>query len=94
MAVAALKPDIVYSRRHRFWPDGPHRDKPAFDDIIQAACGFVGAASGDGAAAGLHAEPDRGQDHGLAVANAVLAALFHRERHGTGSTWRCRCWRP
>lgn len=83
-AVARLRPDIVYCAAPGFGQDGPDRDKPAFDDIIQAACGFVGAASAAGA------EPDylpsliADKTTGLAVANAVLAALFRRERHGEG----------
>lgn len=83
-AVAALKPDIVYCAATGFGQDGPHRDKPAFDDIIQAACGFVGAASGDGAAPDYMPSLIADKTTGLAVANAVLAALFHRERHGAG----------
>jgi formyl-CoA transferase len=83
-AVAALNPQVVYCAATGFGQDGPDRDKPAFDDIIQAACGFVGAASVN------RDEPDympsliADKTTGLAVANAVLAALFHRERHGRG----------
>lgn len=83
-AVARLNPDIVYCAATGFGQDGPDRDKPAFDDIIQAACGLVGA----GCAAGQ--QPDylpsliADKTTGLAVANAVMAALFHRERHGVG----------
>ncbi|HBD36278.1 MAG TPA: CoA transferase, partial [Cupriavidus sp.] len=43
-AVRALNPEIVYCAATGFGQDGPDREKPAFDDIIQAACGFVGAA--------------------------------------------------
>lgn len=83
-AVADVNPGIVYCAATGFGQDGPDRDKPAFDDIIQAACGFVGAASVN------RPEPDylpsliADKTTGLAVANALLAALFHRERHGAG----------
>lgn len=83
-AVRAWNAEIVYCAATGFGQDGPHRDKPAFDDIIQAACGFVGAASIN------RDEPDylpsliADKTTGLAVANAVLGALFHRERHGEG----------
>jgi crotonobetainyl-CoA:carnitine CoA-transferase CaiB-like acyl-CoA transferase len=79
-----LNPEIVYCAATGFGQEGPHRDKPAFDDIIQAACGFVGAASIS------RDEPDylpsliADKTTGLAVANAVMAALFYRERHGKG----------
>ena len=82
--VRAIKPDIVYCAATGFGEDGPYRFKPAFDDIIQAACGMaslVGQASGT---------PDyvpsliADKTAGMAVVNTVLAALFHRERSGQG----------
>ena len=83
-AVAELNPDIVYCAATGFGQDGPDRDKPAFDDIIQAACGLAGLNS-------LGREqpeyvPTLAADKttGLALVNAVLAALFHRERSGRG----------
>jgi len=83
-AVAKLNPRVVYCAATGFGQDGPHRDKPAFDDIIQAACGLVGVGS-----AGRE-QPDytpsliADKTTGLAVCNAVLAALLHRERSGQG----------
>ncbi len=83
-AVAKLNPDIVYCVATGFGQDGPDRDKPAFDDIIQAACGL---ASLNGIGRG---QPDYApsliadKTTGMAVVNAVLAALFHRERSGRG----------
>ena len=83
-AVAALKPEIVYCVATGFGQDGPDRDKPAFDDTIQAACGLAGL-NGIG-----RAQPDYApsliadKTTGMALANAVLAALFHRERSGRG----------
>jgi formyl-CoA transferase len=83
-AVTDINPDIVYCAATGFGQDGPDRDKPAFDDIIQAACGLAGLNSiGRG-------EPDYAptlvadKTTGLAVVNAVLAALFSRERTGRG----------
>ena len=40
-AVAAINPKIVYCAATGFDQDGPDADKPAFDDIIQAASGLV-----------------------------------------------------
>jgi crotonobetainyl-CoA:carnitine CoA-transferase CaiB-like acyl-CoA transferase len=83
-AVSRLNPRIVYCAATGFGQDGPHRDKPAFDDIIQAACGLVGVGSAG------RAQPDytpsliADKTTGLAVCNAVLAALLHRERNGAG----------
>lgn len=83
-AVAELKPEIVYCAATGFDQDGPDRDKPAFDDIIQAACGLASLNSIG------REEPDYAptlvadKTAGLALVNAVLAALFCRERSGCG----------
>ena len=82
--VAAINPKIVYCAATGFDQDGPDRDKPAFDDIIQAACGLASVAST------CREQPDyvptlvADKTSGMAVVNAVLAALFHRERTGQG----------
>jgi formyl-CoA transferase len=83
-SVAAINPRIVYCAATGFDQDGPDRDKPAFDDIIQAACGLAAVASTG------REQPDyvptlvADKTTGMAVVNAVLAALFHRERTGEG----------
>ena len=83
-AVSALRPDIVYCAATGFGQDGPDRDKPAFDDVIQAACGLA-SLNGIG-----REQPDYAptlvadKTTGMALANAVLAALFFRERSGRG----------
>ena len=83
-AVRARNPKIVYCAATGFDQDGPDRDKPAFDDIIQAASGMV-ALNGMG-----RDSPDyvpmlvADKTSGMAVVNAVLAALVHRERTGQG----------
>ncbi|MCB1542353.1 MAG: CoA transferase [Rhodoblastus sp.] len=79
-----LKPDLVYCVATGFGQDGPDRARPAFDDVIQAASGLASIAN-------VYAErPDyvssliADKTTGLALVNAVLAALFHRERTGEG----------
>lgn len=79
--VRKVKADIVYCAATGFGQAGPDRNKPAFDDIIQAACGLATLG---------REEPDylptliADKTAGMALANAVLAALFHRERTGQG----------
>src|SRR5579864_9279424 len=83
-AVAAIKPDIVYCAATGFDQDGPDAGKPAFDDIVQAACGLASVAS--------IGRPDPNyvptliadKTTGMAMVNAVLAALLHQQRTGTG----------
>ncbi len=83
-AVAALNPRIVYCAATGFGQDGPHRDKPAFDDIIQAACGLVSLGSAAGSRPEYVPSLIADKTTGMALANAVMAALLYRERHGHG----------
>jgi len=82
--VRAVNPRIVYCGTYGFSRRGPYRDRPAYDDSIQAASGL---AMVQAAVAG---EPRYlptivcDKTTALAVVSAVVAALFHRERHGVG----------
>jgi len=82
--VAQLNPKIVYCAATGFDQDGPDRDKPAFDDIIQAACGLAAVASSGRDRPDYVPSLIADKTSGMAVVNAVLAALFHRERSGEG----------
>jgi len=81
--VATLNPDIVYCATGCD-QDGPDADKPAFDDIIQAASGLAAIASIGREAPDYVPTLVADKTAGMAVVNAVLAALFHRERIGRG----------
>jgi crotonobetainyl-CoA:carnitine CoA-transferase CaiB-like acyl-CoA transferase len=86
-AVAGANPRIIYVAAVGFGAGGRYAGKPAYDDLIQ---GMSGLASLIGEASG--GEPrylpltiaDR--TVGLYVANAVSAALVHRERTGQGQS--------
>lgn len=83
-AVTAVNPDIVYCVATGFGQSGPDANKPAFDDVIQAACGLASLIGHE------REQPDYAptlladKTAGLATANAVLAALFHKARTGEG----------
>jgi crotonobetainyl-CoA:carnitine CoA-transferase CaiB-like acyl-CoA transferase len=83
---AAQNPNLIYCATYGFRATGPYRDKPAYDDIIQAACS---AAALQTVVAG---EPRylptvvADKTTSMAVVQAILAALFHRERHGSGQS--------
>ncbi|WP_342050057.1 MULTISPECIES: CaiB/BaiF CoA transferase family protein [unclassified Cupriavidus] len=83
-AAAAINPRLVYCVATGFGQDGPDRDKPAFDDIIQAACGLVGLLTPEGERPEYVPSLIADKTVGMALANAVLAALLHRERRGEG----------
>jgi len=83
-AVKRLNPNVVYCVATGFGQNGPHRDKPAFDDIIQAASGLVGLRSGTQETPDYIPSLIADKTAGLAVCNAVLAALVHSTRTGQG----------
>lgn len=83
-AIRAVNPNIVYCSATGFGQEGPDRSRPALDDIVQAACGLSGLLED------AHGKPEyvptlvADKTAGMAVVNAVLAALLHRERSGVG----------
>ena len=83
-ACSAVNPRLLYCVATGFGEDGPDAGKPAFDDVIQAACGLAALVGHDSG------EPDyvpsliADKTTGLVLANAVLAALFERSRSGLG----------
>ena len=83
-AARAIKPDIVYAAASGFGPDGPYRDRPGQDLVIQAMSGLAhitGARGGAPTPAGVTVA----DHHGAALlAMAVLAALLRRARTGEG----------
>ncbi len=83
-AVAAIRPDIVYCAATGFGQDGPDADKPAFDDVIQAACGLASINSEGREAPEYVPSLVADKTVGMALVNAVLAGLFSRERTGCG----------
>lgn len=83
-AVRKIKPDIIYCAATGFGSDGPYAEKPAYDDMIQAASGFAALSM-----------PMRGEPAyapavicdklaGQTMAAAILGALLHRQRGGGG----------
>jgi crotonobetainyl-CoA:carnitine CoA-transferase CaiB-like acyl-CoA transferase len=79
----AINPRLIYASISGFGPEGPDRDRPAFDTVAQAASGFLG----------LLVNPGNPRVVGPAIADAltgfyaaygVLAALHERERTGKG----------
>lgn len=83
-AVRALCPDIVYCTATGFGSSGPYAEKPAYDDMIQAASGFAALATG------TRGQPDYAPSvicdklAGQAIANGILAAILYRLRGGGG----------
>ena len=80
----AINPRIVYVATYGFGAAGPYGDKPAYDDIIQAASGVASAQSS------IVGEPRyvptivADKTSSMTVLAAVLAALYHQARTGEG----------
>jgi len=83
-AMAALNPRLIYCSVSAYGRTGPLKDRLGFDPITQAESGFIS----------MNGEPDRpgtrtspsvmDMSTATMTCNAVLAALFARERTGRG----------
>jgi crotonobetainyl-CoA:carnitine CoA-transferase CaiB-like acyl-CoA transferase len=82
--VSAVNPKIIYCAAVGYGAGGPDSGKAVYDDLMQAASGIAGLFRAvDGAP---RYAPVNICDRvvGLYVANAVTAALYHREKTGQG----------
>ncbi len=77
-------PRLVYCAAYGYGQDGPLADRPAFDDIIQGASGFVALQQATGGEARFVPTLVGDKTVGLTMVYAVIAALFQRERTGVG----------
>ena len=79
-----INPRLIYCGAYGYREDGPYGDKPAYDDMIQAASGLamLQAEVGDRPAYVANVICDK--IVAMSAANAVAMALFHRERTGRG----------
>jgi formyl-CoA transferase len=78
----ALNPRMVFAVATGFGQDGPHRARPAFDEIIQAASGLADVVGEERGAPAFVPSLVADKITGMALLSAVLAALYHRERTG------------
>ena len=84
-ALQAVNPQIIYTNLYGFARNGPYRDYPAYDDIVQAASGLVNLqASLSGGVPTYLGTVVADKVAGLTGAYSIIAALFARERSGIG----------
>jgi formyl-CoA transferase/CoA:oxalate CoA-transferase len=81
--VRALNPRLIYCSVTGFGSTGPYVDRPAFDPLLQAMSGLMIIQGFQGPPQYVRAAVTDYYTAGLA-AQAVLAALFARERTGRG----------
>ncbi len=84
-ALSAANPRIIYANLYGFARNGPYRDYPAYDDIVQAASGIVDLqARLSGGQPTYSANVIADKVAGLTGAYSVMAALYAREKTGLG----------
>ncbi len=82
--VAEIRPDIVYCAAYGYGSAGPYRDRPAYDDALQAESGLAGLFQRRDGKPDLVPTIVVDKISGAAIAQAIALALFHRARTGEG----------
>jgi crotonobetainyl-CoA:carnitine CoA-transferase CaiB-like acyl-CoA transferase len=80
----ALNPRLVYCAISGFGQDGPRRDQPAYDLILQGMGGVMSLTGAPDAGPNKAGIPIGDLAAGMFAAYAIAAALFERERSGAG----------
>jgi crotonobetainyl-CoA:carnitine CoA-transferase CaiB-like acyl-CoA transferase len=89
VAAMARNPKLIYVSIAGFGFDGPRRDDPAYDNIIQAVVGVAASQTDPSTGApSLLRNLVSDKITAYTVAQAVTSALFHRERAGQGQVLR------
>jgi crotonobetainyl-CoA:carnitine CoA-transferase CaiB-like acyl-CoA transferase len=82
--VRAAREDIVYCWASGFGSSGRYANMPAYDDVIQGACGIAGLQGMLDGTPRYAATIVADKTVGLSLVYSLLAALFHRQRTGIG----------
>ena len=83
-SLSALNPRLVYLSITGYGQTGPWRDRPGYDLIIQAEGGIMAITGPEDGPPYKVGVAIADLTTGMLAAQAVLAALFHRERTGQG----------
>jgi crotonobetainyl-CoA:carnitine CoA-transferase CaiB-like acyl-CoA transferase len=80
-SLAAANPGLIYVSINGFGSDGPYRDLPAYDSVIQGIGGFMHTQGGEGEPR-LVTSIAADKSSGMTATWALLAALYAREKNG------------
>ena len=83
-SVHLMNPRAVHAAITGYGSEGPYAGAPVYDDTIQAACGLAYLQGESGGTPSYIAAAVADKVAGMAAANAIVAALFWRERTGLG----------
>jgi crotonobetainyl-CoA:carnitine CoA-transferase CaiB-like acyl-CoA transferase len=87
-SVRAHNPRVIYTSITAFGEDGPLRNQPGMDIILQAFGGMMGITGVEGGEPVKVGSPVADLGTGYAAALATMAAVVHRERTGEGQLVR------
>ncbi|WP_281827084.1 CaiB/BaiF CoA transferase family protein [Jannaschia rubra] len=82
----AANPALIYCSISGFGQDGPYRDLPAYDLVVQAMSGLMAATGEEGGAPMKVGESVADLIAGLFASWSITAALVQRDRTGEGAT--------
>jgi formyl-CoA transferase/CoA:oxalate CoA-transferase len=82
--LARLNPRLIYCSLSAFGPEGPWRNKPGLDMLIQAMSGLMSITGEPQGGPVLVGAPLIDTIGGLLAGQGILTALLHRERTGEG----------
>jgi crotonobetainyl-CoA:carnitine CoA-transferase CaiB-like acyl-CoA transferase len=83
-SLAALNPRLVYCSLSAFGPEGPWREKPGLDMLVQAMGGIMAVTGEPDGSPVLCGAPVLDTLGAFQAGLGVLTALLHRERTGEG----------
>jgi formyl-CoA transferase/CoA:oxalate CoA-transferase len=83
-ALARLNPRLVYCSLSAFGPEGPWRDKPGLDMLVQAMGGLMSVTGEPDRPPVLTGAPVVDTMGALMAGQGIVTALLHRERTGQG----------
>jgi crotonobetainyl-CoA:carnitine CoA-transferase CaiB-like acyl-CoA transferase len=82
--LTAVNPRLVYCSLSAFGPDGPWREKPGLDMLVQALGGMMAITGEPDGGPVLCGTPVVDTIGALLAGQGILTALLHRERTGIG----------
>jgi crotonobetainyl-CoA:carnitine CoA-transferase CaiB-like acyl-CoA transferase len=80
----AIRDDVIFCTAQGYAESSDRRDEPAYDDMVQAASGLTSLAAAVDGAPRYAPYVIADKVSGLHIAIAILAALHHRARTGSG----------
>lgn len=84
LALRAVQKDLVYCSISAYGQEGPWRDKPGVDGVLQAVSGLMSITGKDGSPPSKALTPTVDMVTGFLAVNAITAALLKRHRTGEG----------